>query len=94
MSEAIGPIAVDGAEGQNALLPGAPTTSRRRRSSSSTPRCAGSSTRPTTTSSLLLGQHRDQLESLTRALLDHETLDEAEAYEAAGVDRHAVAPTA
>ena len=39
-------------------------------------------------------EHRDQLESLTRALLEHETLDEAEAYEAAGVDRHAVAPAA
>ena len=44
--------------------------------------------------SLLLGRHREQLESLTRALLEHETLDEAEAYEAAGVDRHAVAPAA
>jgi cell division protease FtsH len=34
-----------------------------------------------------LGRHRDQLESLTRALLDHETLDEADAYAAAGVSR-------
>jgi cell division protease FtsH len=34
-----------------------------------------------------LGRHRDQLETLTRALLEHETLDEADAYAAAGVSR-------
>ena len=35
----------------------------------------------------LLTEHRDKLESLTAALLEHETLDEPEAYEAAGVPR-------
>jgi cell division protease FtsH len=36
-----------------------------------------------------LTTHRPQLESLTQALLASETLDEADAYAAAGVDRHA-----
>jgi hypothetical protein len=34
-----------------------------------------------------LAENRDKLESLTQALLEHETLDEDDAYEAAGVDR-------
>jgi len=36
-----------------------------------------------------LGGNRDKLEALTRALLEHETLDEIDAYEAAGVPRPA-----
>ena len=35
----------------------------------------------------LLVEHRDKLESLTQALLQHETLDEADAYQAAGLPR-------
>ena len=35
----------------------------------------------------LLSEHREQLDSLTAALLEAETLDEAEAYVAAGVRR-------
>ncbi len=31
-----------------------------------------------------LSEHRDQVESLARALLEHETLDEVDAYAAAG----------
>ena len=34
----------------------------------------------------LLGRERERLEALARALLDRETLDQAEAYEVAGVD--------
>ncbi len=34
-----------------------------------------------------LREHRDQLDSLARALLEHETLDEADAYAAAGFER-------
>jgi cell division protease FtsH len=38
-----------------------------------------------------LREHRDQLESLTKALLEHETLDEDDAYRAAGFDRRPAA---
>jgi cell division protease FtsH len=34
-----------------------------------------------------LAEHRDQLEALTRALLERETLDEADAYRIAGIER-------
>jgi cell division protease FtsH len=34
-----------------------------------------------------LNEHRDQLETLTKELLEHETLDEDDAYRAAGFDR-------
>ncbi|MEZ5102515.1 MAG: ATP-dependent zinc metalloprotease FtsH [Thermoleophilia bacterium] len=37
----------------------------------------------------LLTEHRDRLEALARALLERETLDEADAYAAAGIPRHA-----
>jgi cell division protease FtsH len=36
-----------------------------------------------------LTANRDKLEALTQALLEHETLDEADAYAAAGVPRPA-----
>ena len=35
----------------------------------------------------LLRQHRDQLEAIVAALLEHETLDEEQVYAAAGIDR-------
>ncbi|MEV6247063.1 ATP-dependent zinc metalloprotease FtsH [Streptomyces sp. NPDC051742] len=35
----------------------------------------------------LLGEHRDQLDALAAALLENETLEEAEAYQAAGITR-------
>jgi cell division protease FtsH len=37
----------------------------------------------------LLQEHRGKLDSLARALLEHETLDEEDAYAAAGVPRTA-----
>ena len=36
----------------------------------------------------LLHEHRANLDSLVRGLLEHETLDEAEAYQAAGLARN------
>jgi cell division protease FtsH len=35
----------------------------------------------------LLGEHRGQLDALVHALLEHETLDESEAYRVAGIER-------
>ena len=39
----------------------------------------------------LLGANRERLDSLAEALLERETLDEADAYAAAGIERHATA---
>ena len=39
----------------------------------------------------LLADNRDKLDSLAEALLERETLDEADAYAAAGIERGAVA---
>jgi cell division protease FtsH len=39
----------------------------------------------------LLGAHRENLDSLVAALLEHETLDQADAYEAAGLPRNTLA---
>jgi len=60
---------------------------------SSSPRCSDSTTRCATSPTLfdevmqLLTAHRDQLETLTAALLDAETLDAVAAYTAAGTTR-------
>jgi cell division protease FtsH len=37
----------------------------------------------------LLARNRERLDSLAEALLERETLDEADAYAAAGIERHA-----
>jgi cell division protease FtsH len=84
MSEAIGPIAVLPSDGQGPLLPGVSETSQRTQEliDEETQRLVGEAHAAVTT---LLGEHREQLESLAHALLAAETLDAPEAYAAAGV---------
>ncbi len=84
MSDAVGPIAVLGADGQGPLLPGASETS------AETQRLVDEEVRRLVDSShvevtRILTEHRDQLESLAQALLKAETLDSLDAYAAAGV---------
>ena len=64
---------------------------RSRPSGSSTRRSGGSSSRPTPRSATLLREHRSNLDSLVAALLEHETLDEVDAYAAAGLPRNPLA---
>jgi cell division protease FtsH len=84
MSEAIGPIAVLSEDGQGPLLPGVSETSQHTQEvvDAETQRIVASAHAEVTQ---LLGEHRDQLESLAQALLAAETLDAPEAYAAAGV---------
>jgi cell division protease FtsH len=85
MSDAIGPVAVLPSEGQNPLLPGAAETSQdtQQRVDAEVRRIVESCYAETTR---LLGENRDRLDALTAALLAAETLDEADAYRAAGVE--------
>ena len=83
MSRAIGPIAVIPADGQSPLLPGVGETSEQ------TQRLVDEEVRRIVETAHeeateLLSPHRANLDSLVAALLEHETLDEAEAYAAAG----------
>ena len=57
-------------------------------SSWSTRRCGGSSRPRTRRRSRCCAEHRSNLDSLVAALLEHETLDEADAYAAAGLPRN------
>jgi cell division protease FtsH len=87
MSEAIGPVAVLSADGQGPLLPGISETSpETQRLLDEEVRTLVESAHKTVTQ--LLEEHRDQLESLTQALLAAETLDATDAYAAAGVAAH------
>ncbi len=84
MSDAIGPVAVLPEEGQGVLLPGVSETSPE------TQRLVDEEVRKLVDDAhravkRLLEEHRDQLDSLTRALLAAETLDSPDAYAAAGV---------
>ncbi|MBV9414766.1 MAG: cell division protein FtsH, partial [Solirubrobacterales bacterium] len=87
MSRAIGPIAVIPQDGMSPLLPGAAETSE------STQRLVDEEVRRIVESahaevSALLREHRGNLDSLVSALLEHETLDEVDAYAAAGLPRN------
>ena len=86
MSKAIGPIAVLPSEAQGPLLPGASEVSE------STQQVLDQEVRRIVDAAhdevtRLLTENRDKLDALTEALLAAETLDEDEAYRAAGVER-------
>jgi cell division protease FtsH len=86
MSDAIGPIAVLPAEQSGPLLPGS------QQASETTQRLVDEEVRRIVEEShsevlRLLTDHREQLDSLTEALLKEETLDEDPAYAAAQVPR-------
>jgi cell division protease FtsH len=93
MSRSIGPIAVIPQDGYGPLLPGASETSE------STQRMIDEEVRRIVETAHaevteLLGAHRENLDSLVSALLEHETLDEADAYSAAGLTRDSSAAAA
>jgi cell division protease FtsH len=86
MSSAIGPVAVLPSEGMGMLLPGVSETSE------ATQRIVDEEVHRIVDSAHaevldLLRAHRGQLDDLVAALLAHETLDEADAYAAAGLTR-------
>ena len=90
MSERIGPVSVlPGPNDEPNLFPGAGDSSERTRElvDEEVRRLLEECER---TAMAQLEAHRDQLEALTRALLEHETLDEADAYRIAGIDREPV----
>jgi cell division protease FtsH len=84
MSPAIGPIAVIPSDAQGPLLPGVSEVSQetQRTVDEEVRRIVDEAHRAVTQ---LLTEHRDKLDSLTERLLEKETLDQDEAYEAAGV---------
>ena len=85
MSKAIGPIAVLPSEARGPMLPGTAETSQdtQRLVDHEVQRIVSENHRAVTE---LLTEHREKLESLVAALLEHETLDQDAAYAAARVD--------
>jgi cell division protease FtsH len=84
MSRTIGTVAVLPADGQGPLLPGAAEVSPE------TQQLIDAEVRRMVAAAHdevveLLGENRDKLDSLAEALLEHETLDQLDAYAAAGV---------
>ena len=92
MSPAIGPVAVSPRDGRGPFLPGAAEVSpdTQKLVDREVRRIADESHREVVA---LLQQNRSKLDALATALLDHETLDEEDAYAAAGVPR-SVTPSA
>jgi cell division protease FtsH len=91
MSRAIGPVAVIPADGMGPLLPGVSETS------AETQRLVDEEVRriveeAQTETTELLKSHRPNLDALVEALLERETLDEADAYAAAGLSREPATP--
>jgi cell division protease FtsH len=87
MSPAVGPIAVLPQDGRGPLLPGADEPSERTQQivDDEVRRIVDELYEETIA---LLTREREKLDALASALLQHETLDEDEAYAAAGVERH------
>jgi cell division protease FtsH len=84
MSKAIGPVAVIPRDGAGPLLPGVAEVSQETQKlvDDEVRRIVEDAHREVIS---LLGDNRDKLDSLAQALLEHETLDEDDAYAAAGV---------
>jgi cell division protease FtsH len=84
MSRAIGPVAVLPQEGTSMLLPGVSETSEKTQQlvDEEVHRIVEEAHREVLT---LLREHRSQLDDLVTALLNQETLDQADAYTAAGI---------
>jgi cell division protease FtsH len=93
MSPAIGPVAVLPADGQSPLLPGVSETSQRTQElvDDEVRRIVDTAHQETTEA---LTNHRANLDSLVSELLAHETLDQPEAYRAAGLPLNAEAQLA
>jgi cell division protease FtsH len=91
MSPSIGPIAVLPADGNGPLLPATePASEHTRRLMDAEVRRIVDAAHDDV--GALLREHRDQLEELAEALMAHETLDEAEAYAAAGIPHESGTP--
>ena len=86
MSDAVGPVAVIPSEARAMMLPGGADASPESQHlvDLEVRRIIDEAQQE---AMALLSEHRPQLESLTAALLEAETLDEAQAYAAAGLDR-------
>jgi cell division protease FtsH len=86
MSDAIGAVAVVPADGRAPFLPGAAEVSPHTQQmvDDEVRRIVERAHEQVLT---LLGENRDKLDSLAKALLEHETLDEDDAYAAAGVPK-------
>jgi cell division protease FtsH len=87
MSPAIGPVAVLPADGSSPLLPGVSQTSEKTQQliDQEVHRIVESAHAEATRT---LVAHRSQLDALAAQLLEHETLDETEAYAAVGMGRN------
>ncbi|MGH2915863.1 MAG: ATP-dependent zinc metalloprotease FtsH [Solirubrobacteraceae bacterium] len=87
MSPAIGPVAVLPADGQSPFLPGVSETSQQTQQLiDEEVRRIVDTAHEETTATLI--EHRSNLDSLATELLAHETLDQAEAYSAAGLPQN------
>ena len=91
MSDAVGPVAVIPRDGYGPLRPGAADVSPETHKlvDDEVRRIVGDAHEEVTT---LLTDNRERLDALANALLQQETLDEADAYAAAGVTRPRSAP--